>query len=404
MQPQATLDACLRAERGRLLAALAARTGDLQLAEDALQDAAEAALTHWYRSGTPHSPAGWLMRAAYRKAIDRLRHRRRTGAVAEALETLARDEAVPDPQPIPDDRLRLIFACCHPALEPKSQVALTLRTVCGLTTAEIARAFLDAEPAMGQRLSRAKAKIAAAGIPFSIPDREDWPQRLSAVLATAYLIFTTGYAAGPDEPRDLAAEAIFLLRLLCHLRPDEPEIEGALSMMLLTHARRLARRGVDGASVPPDRQDRRLWDADAIAEGRALLQTAFSRQRPGPFQIKAAIADCHMAEGGPDWRQIAALYDVLLRLEPTAVVALNRAVALAECGDPAQALALVEALESELSDYQPFHAARAALLARLGRHADSRIAYDAAIRLAPSPTDAAFLVRAKENLPSEGQR
>lgn len=402
MQPQAALDACLRSEGGRLLAALAARTGDLQLAEDALQDAAEAALVHWHRRGVPHSPAGWLMRVAFRKAIDRLRHRRRTGMVTAALETLARDEAADEAQPIPDDRLRLIFACCHPALEAKTQVALTLRTVCGLSTGDIARAFLDTEAAMGQRLSRAKAKIAKAGIPFAIPDPEDWEARLSAVLAVAYLVFTTGYAAGPHEPRNLAPEAIFLMRLLRHLRPAEAEIEGALALMLLTHARHAA-RGADGATVPPDRQDRALWDHDAIGEGRALLDAALARRKPGPYQIKAAIADCHMAEGGPDWPQIAALYAVLWHMEPTAVIALNRAVALSESGDTPAALALVGPLETELAEYQPFHAVRAALLARVGRWDDSRVAYDRAIRLAATAQDAAFLVRAREKVPPAGQ-
>lgn len=401
---QQALDACLRAERGRLLAALAARTGDMQLAEDALQDALESALVHWPRHGVPDRPAAWLIRAGFRKAIDRLRHRRRTDAVTASLERLAADEAAPDPEDIPDDRLRLVFACCHPALEPKTQVALTLRAVCGLTTAEVARAFLDTEPAMGQRLSRAKAKIAKAGIPFAVPEPADWDRRLSAVLTTAYLIFTTGYSAGPEEPRDLAAEAIFLLRLLLHLHPDEAEVEGALALMLLTHARRAARVAGDGATVPPDRQDRSLWDRAQLAEGRALLDVAFARRRPGPFQIKAAIADCHMAEGGPDWPQIAGLYDALYRMEPTPVIALNRAVALAECGDPSRALGLVEALAAELSDYQPFHAARAALLARLGRIRDSRAAYDRAIRDAASAQDAAFLVRAREMLPRSEQR
>lgn len=399
MQPQAALDACFRSERGRLLAALAARTGDLSLAEDALQDAGAAALIHWQRQGVPRSPAGWLMRAAYRKAIDRLRHRSRTGAVTATLERLAQDEAEADPDDIPDDRLRLIFACCHPALEPKSQVALTLRTVCGLSTQDIARAFLDTDTAMGQRLSRAKAKIAQAGIPFVVPPPDDWDRRLSSVLSTAYLIFTTGYAQGPDEPRNLAEEGIFLLRLLVHLRPGVAEIEGALAMMLLTHARRTARTGPDGATVAPERQDRSLWNAAHIDEGRALLGAAFARRRPGPYQIKAAIADCHLATGGPDWPQIAALYDVLQRMEPTPVVALNRAVALAECGEGAAALRLVEALHGALSDYQPYHATRAALLARLGRTDESRNAYDRAIRGATTSQDATFLRNARDALP-----
>jgi len=219
---------------------------------------------------------------------------------------LAEDAAAPEPDTIPDERLRLIFACCHPALEPKSRVALTLRTVCGLTTPEIARAFLDAEPTMGQRISRAKAKIAAAGIPFAVPAVELWPVRLEAVLTTVYLIFTTGYVAGPEEPRDLCREAEYLMRLIDRLRPGDAEIEGALAMMLLTAARRAARIGPDGASLPPAEQDRRLWDVARLAEGRTILARAVARRQPGPFQIKAAIADCQMADPAPDWPQIAA--------------------------------------------------------------------------------------------------
>jgi RNA polymerase sigma factor (sigma-70 family) len=307
------LDRVMRADRGRLLAILAAGLRDLGLAEEVLQEAAVSAVSHWGRSGLPVSPSGWLLQVARRKAIDRLRRAARDSRKAQALAMLARDEAAPDPQTIPDERLRLIFACCHPALEPKSRVALTLRTVCGLTTPEIARAFLDAEPTMGQRISRAKAKIAAAGIPFSVPEAEHWPERLDTVLTTVYLIFTTGYVAGPDEPRDLCLEAEYLIRLIEGLRPGDAEIEGALAMMLLTAARRAARIGPDGASLPPGEQDRSLWDADRIAEGREVLARAMGRRRPGPFQIKAAIADCQMADPGPDWPQIVALYGALLR-------------------------------------------------------------------------------------------
>jgi len=425
------------------MAALIARCRDFALAEEALQEAALSALVHW-RRGPPDNPAGWLLRVATRKAIDRLRHRKRGEAVTAALERLGRDEAAEDPDDIPDERLRLIFTCCHPALEPKSQVALTLRTVCGLTTAEIARAFLDAEATMGQRLSRAKAKIAAARIPFAVPGPEAWEARLDAVLTCAYLIFTTGYAVaerskaqapcapfpsspqeaepraggfaapvaarggaspggifegkGKEGARELCAEAMFLARMIDGLRPGEAEVEGALALMLLTDARHAA-RVAGGATVPPGQQDRDPWDGAQLAEGRALLARAFARRRPGPFQIKAAIADCHMAAPGPDWPQIAALYDVLYGMEPTPVIALNRAVARAETGDPAAALQEVEALGAVLNGYQPFHATRAALLARLGRWADSRAAYDRAIREAGSSEDAAFLTRARDALP-----
>lgn len=385
------LDRVMRADRGRLLAVLAANLRDLSFAEEVLQEAAASALAHWGRSGLPASPQGWLLQVARRKAIDRLRGSTRDTRNSRALALLAEDKATPDPLLIPDERLRLIFACCHPALEPKTRVALTLRTVCGLTTSEIARAFLDAEPAMGQRISRAKRKIAAAGIPFAVPDADQWPERLDAVLTTIYLIFTTGYVAGPDEPRDLCLEAEYLIRLVNQLRPDDAEIEGALAMMLLTIARRAARIGPDGASLPPTDQDRSLWDAARIVEGREILTRAVARRRPGPFQIKAAIADCQMAEHQPDWPQIAALYGALLRHEPTPVVRLNAAVALAQAGEPIQGLVIVEGLAESLSDFQPWHAARAALLAAVGESKEAEFAYAKAIALAPTQAEKIFL-------------
>jgi len=397
------LDRVMRADRGRLLSVLAAGLRDLSLAEEVLQEAAVSALAHWGRAGLPASPQGWLLQVARRKAIDRLRGAARDSRRAQALAVLAADEAAPEPLAIPDERLRLIFACCHPALEPKSRVALTLRTVCGLTTPEIARAFLDADPTMGQRISRAKAKIAAAGIPFAEPEADLLSERLQAVLTAVYLIFTTGYVAGPGEPRDLCAEAEYLIRLIDRLRPGEPEIEGALAMILLTGARRAARIGADGASLPPVEQDRRLWDAARLAEGRAVLARAVERRRPGPFQIKAAIADCQMAEPGPDWPQIAALYGALLRHEPTPVVRLNAAVAIAEAGDPARGLALVEALAPTLAGYQPFHAAHAALLVMTGDTAAAAGAYRRAIALAPGPDAALFLTRRLSGLGDPGR-
>lgn len=398
MTPEQALNDCLRHDRGRLIAALATCLRDVQRAEDALQEAAASALTHWSR-GIPHRPDAWLLRAALCKAIDALRRESTARRHAEAMAALATEESALDDHDIPDDRLRLIFACCHPALDPKSQTALTLRTVCGLSTPEIARAFLDSDTTMGQRLSRAKAKIAAAGIPFAIPGPEDWPARLDTVLTTLYLIFTTGYVAGPAEPRDLCAEAIFLARLLTTLRPDEAEIEGALALMLLTDSRRAARIGPDGATVPPTEQDRSLWNRAKIDEGQQWLDRALARRAPGPFQIKAAIAACHMADPGPDWPQIAALYTRLLSLEPTPVIALNQAVAIAEAGHPADALARLVPLAEELDGYQPFHAARAAILARLGQHDDSRAAYDRALSLTHAPQDATFLGKARAALP-----
>lgn len=384
------LDLLMRSDRGRLLASLAASFRDLSLAEEVLQEASISALSHWARAGIPASPKAWLLTVARRKALDRFRGAKRDSRKADDMALLImREEAEPDE--IPDERLRLIFACCHPALELKSRVALTLRTVCGLTTHEIARAFLDQDTAMGQRLSRSKAKIAAAGITFEVPAIEHWPLRLDAVLTAIYLIFTTGYVATADEPRDLCLEAEYLGRLMDRLNPDDPEIEGALAMMLLTAARRPARIGTDGASLPPAEQDATLWDAARIAEGRALLQRALARRRRGPFQIKAAISDCQMVAGGPDWPQIAALYGALWVFEPTAVVALNGAVAVAEAGDVCRGLEIIEGLAEHLSAFQPWHAARAALLARLGRPAEAAEAYARAIAMAAGKAEVLFL-------------
>lgn len=380
----------MRSDRGRLLASLAANLRDLSLAEEVLQDAVISALSHWGRTGIPASPKAWLLTAARRKALDRFRGSQRDCRKADDLALLiAREEA--DPDEIPDDRLRLIFACCHPALGLKSRVALTLRTVCGLTTTEIARAFLDQEATMGQRLSRAKAKIADAGIGFEVPALEHWPGRLNGVLTAIYLIFTTGYIAADPEPRDLCLEAEYLMRLMDRLNQDDPEIEGALAMMLLTAARRAARIGPDGASLAPAQQDQALWDAARIDEGRTLLLRAMARGRPGPFQIKAAIADCQMAASGPDWPQITALYGALWPFEPTPVVALNGAVAVAEAGDVARGLAIIERLAEPLAGFQPWHAARADLLARMDRVAEAAEAYDRAIAMAAGPAEAMFL-------------
>ena len=395
--PAQLLAQTLRADRGRILAALIARVRDFQLAEDALQDAATAALIHWPRN-MPARPEAWLIRVAFRKAIDRLRRIARDAAQTAAMAVLARDEAEEDPHVIADERLRLIFTCCHPALEPKTRVALTLRTIAGLTTAEIARAFLDSEPTMAQRLTRAKTRLAEAGIPFAIPEPEDWADRLQSVLAVVYLIFNAGYTAGPTEPRDLCTEAIFLARLINDLRPGEAEVLGCLALMLLTHARHAARSRA-GATVALTDQNRALWDHAAIAEGLDLIEAAMTRRTPGPYQIKAAIAACHVQGSAPDWPQIALLYDSLLRLEPTPVVHLNRAVALAETGALQPALALLTGLAAVLDGYQPFHAARAEYLTRAGDLIAARAAYDRAIALAATPADAVFLTRRRDALP-----
>ena len=400
---KAALSAVLAEDRGRLMAALVARFGDFQLAEDALQEAATAALLHWGRSGLPHAPLGWLLTVAGRKAIDRLRLLQRDGVRNAALSVLAAPEAEEEAEMIPDHRLRLIYTCCHPALDPKSRVALTLRTLCGLPPAEIARAFLENEPTMGQRLSRAKAKIAAARIPFRLPEPEDLPGRLNSVLTVIYLIFNAGYTAGPEANRDLGDEALFLARLLNDLRPAEAEVEGCLALLLLTHARRAARIGADGASVALADQDRHLWDTAMLSEGRGVLDAALARARPGPFQIKAAIAALHAAPGGADWPQIAALYAALHDFEPSPVIMLNHAVAMTEAqwaeGQGAEVgIARIDALGAELEGYQPYHAARAEYLFRLDRVAESRAAYDRAIALAPSDADRAFLTRRRARL------
>lgn len=389
---EATLTRVMQEDRGRLLAALVARSGNFQRAEDALQEAAASALVHWGRAGVPASPTGWLFRAALRKAIDGYRRDATLTRHRDAIAVLAEEEAAdPDPQSIPDDRLRLIFTCCHPALEEKSRIALTLRSLCGLTTPQVAAVFLDAEATMGQRLSRAKAKIAAARIPFAVPGPEDLPDRLNSVLTVVYLIYTAGYAQGPKAGIDLCTEAIFLARLLVQLVPNQPEVEAALALLLLTQARAAARIGASGQTLPPTQQDRSLWNQAELAEGLALLDRAIARRTPGPFQLKAAIAALHSAAAAPDWPQIAALYARLHDFEPTPVIALNHAVALAESGQLTQALAQVLSLGPQLDGYQPFHAARADLLARSGKSAAARPDYLRAIDLAGSDADRSFL-------------
>lgn len=400
VNPADELAKVLQQDRGRLLAALIARLGNFQRAEDALQEAAASALLHWGRSGMPNSPHGWLLRAALRKAIDSYRRDTTLGRHQDAIALLAEEEAAePDPQLIADERLRLIFTCCHPALEEKSRLALTLRSLCGLTTTQVAAVFLDAEPTMGQRLSRAKAKIAAAKIPYVVPGPEDLPDRLHSVLTVVYLIFTAGYAQGPQSGMDLCEEAIFLARLLVSLSPDEPEVEGCLALLLLTHSRASARTSAAGVTLPPAQQDRSLWNTEMQAEGRAVLDRAIARLRPGPFQIKAAIASLHCAPQ-TDWAQITALYARLLDFEPTPVVALSHAVSVAEGLSPGHGLSLMQALSDALAQYQPYHAARAEYLSRLGKHELARAAYDAALNLTESAADRAFLIQKRDALPT----
>jgi len=380
----------MRKDRGRLLSALIRTLGRFDLAEDALQDASERALVHWTRTGMPDRPDAWLLQVARRAAIDRIRKRQRHAAAApDVTRLMEEDEAdrAKDKPDIPDERLRLIFTCCHPALEEKTRVALTLRTVGGLTTREIARAFLDTESTMGQRLSRAKTKIAAAGIPYKVPDRTEWDQRLNSVLSVIYLIFNEGWTAGPGEEPiriGLCDEAIWLARLMTQLAPDEPEIEGLLALMLLSHARHAARFDDAQALIPLELQNRDLWNSGLAEEGLTLLDIAVARRLPGPFQLQAAISALHVQAETPentDWPQILLLYDRLLALNPSPIVALNRAIALAETGALARARRDLAALETVLSAYQPFHAATAELARRAQDKGAARLSYETAIQL-----------------------
>ena len=407
---RATTDAIYRAESRRVFATLVRLLGDFDLAEEALHDAFRAALEQWPRDGVPANPRAWLVSAGRFKAIDGIRRRARFDSVedvAEQVEAIADDAPHPwDAESIEDDRLRLVFTCCHPALSPDAQVALTLREVCGLTTEEIAQAYLSPAPTLAQRIVRAKAKIRDARIPYLVPAPEELPQRLDSVLRVVYLVFNEGYSASSGQSvtrLDLSGEAIRLGRLLIELLP-EPEAIGLLALMLLQESRRPARASPTGELILLSDQDRALWNREQIAQGSALVERALASRRIGPYSIQAAIAAVHanaVAADATDWDEIVGLYDVLLRTDPSAVIELNRAVAVAMRDGPAAGLVLIDAIlaRGDLDDYHLAHAARADLCRRLGRNAQARASYQRAVTLARQEPERRFLERRLAELP-----
>ncbi len=412
---QQAVDAAFRGEWGRIVATLIRRTGDWDLAEECAQEAFAEALRRWPVDGVPLRPGGWLTTVAANRAIDRLRRAARGAELLEAVgraapESVTDGDAMPDlfdeSDALEDDRLRLIFTCCHPALSLEGRVALTLRSLAGLSTAEIARAFLVPEATMAKRLTRTKAKITAAGIPYRVPPPHALPERTAGVLAVLYLLFNEGHSAssGADLIRPgLCDEAIRLGRALQQLMPDEPEVPGALALMLLHHSRRLARVGVDGELVTLEEQDRGRWDKQEIDEGLRLLDSALRRGQAGPYQLQAAIAACHAraaSAAGTDWGEIAALYALLEAEMPSPVVRLNRAVAVAMAGDIAAGLAIVDELSDDdrLERYYLLDATRADLLRRRGDRAAAAVAYERALRRVPSEVERRYLLRRLEEV------
>jgi RNA polymerase sigma-70 factor, ECF subfamily len=383
-----------REESGRSLAALIRAFGDIDVAEDAVQEAFAVALRKWPGDGVPPNPGGWITTTARNHAIDRLRRETRGRELLSQMAVLGSGNGEPgmlqEVGPVHDDRLRLIFTCCHPALSTEAQVALTLRLLGGLSTKEVARSFLVAEPTMARRLVRAKHKIKAAKIPYRVPEAPELPDRLRPVLAVVYLVYNAGLTS-PAEP-GLRGEAIRLARILAALMPDEPEVAGLLALLLFTESRRASRTRPDGSLVVLGEQDRIQWDRALIEEGQTILRQCVRRNQPGAYQLQAAInavhADAATVEE-TDWPQIVALYDQMLAVAPTSVVALNRAIAIGEVQGPAAALALVD--ELELDNYYPFHATRADLLRRLGRHREATVAYQRAAALAPTDAEREFL-------------